>query len=508
MSSMSSSKSWFDVDRRGLLQLLERKGGKGWVFNELIQNALDTSATEITVTLEEVPGLGRAWVTVQDNSAEGFADLTHAFTMFAPSIRKAHPNKRGRFCVGEKLVLACFTKAKIISTAGGYSFDVNGRRPSREKTETGTLFKGLMMITREELDQARLDIQRILPPAHVKLVLSYVPALGMEAQQTIKASSPTQSFMAKLTTELDDGEGNLRRRQRETRVDLRPACDGAWLYELGIPVVEIEGPWHVDVQQKLPLGLERDSVPASYLARLQALVFNEVAASLPPEEMTKPWVKEAIQQREVVKPEAVAAYLREVHGEKVVINDPSNQEGVRRAQAAGFKVLYGRSEAPETFAIIRDHGLVKSVSELFPPPRVSNDFEVIKNPSTNYVRAAAFAAALAKKLLKLDIKVRVIDGKALSTLASWQRDSTTPVLTFNQAHLGPSFFAKGPEDEEVMHLLIHEMAHQFGDHLEEKFDDAMSRLGAQIFVLARREPAFFGCESWYPRGYFRVGNAN
>lgn len=505
---MTNSKSWFDVDRRGLLQLLERKGGKGWVFNELIQNALDTSATEILVTLEEIPGVAKARVTIQDNSVEGFADLTHAFTMFAPSIRKAHPDKRGRFCIGEKLVLACFTDAKIISTKGGYRFDAEGRHISRERTDAGTCFQGTMMITREELDQVRVDIRRILPPAHVKLVLSYVHASGMEAQEDIEAAAPTQSFTAKLLTELDDGEGNLRRRQRETRVDLRPASAGAWLYELGIPVVEIEGLWHIDVQQKLPLGLERDSVPASYLARIQALVFNEVVESLPATEMTKPWVKEAVQQQDVVKPEAVAKYLQEVHGSKIVINDPSNQEGVRRAQAEGYKVLYGRSEAPETFAIIRDHNLVRPVSELFPPPRASSNYEVVANPSDNYRRASAFAAALAKKLLKLDIKVRVIDGKALTCLASWGRDEVTPTLTFNQAHLGLDFFANGPEDENVISLLIHEMAHQVGDHLEEKFDDAMSRLGAQIFVLARREPEFFSFEGWYPKGYFKAARGN
>jgi hypothetical protein len=77
-------------------------------------------------------------------------------------------------------------------------------------------------------------------------------------------------------------------------------------------------------------------------------------------------------------------------------------------------------------------------------------------------------------------------------MATWQRSKTRPTLTFNTAHLGPEAkFFDGRPSLMINELLIHEFAHQFGDHLETKFDAAMARLGAAFVDLALRNPAFF-----------------
>jgi hypothetical protein len=95
----------FEVDRRGLAQILERRG-KGFVLPELIQNALDEDVRRVTVTLEPVKGRSVARVQVEDDSPVGFRDLVDAFTLFAPSYKKDIATARGRFNVGEKLVVA------------------------------------------------------------------------------------------------------------------------------------------------------------------------------------------------------------------------------------------------------------------------------------------------------------------------------------------------------------------------------------------------------------------
>src|SRR3990172_1784245 len=98
-----ATKNWFEVDRAGLAKLVERRG-KAFLLYELISNCWDTGATEVVVTLGEI---GRAVeLTIVDNDVNGFADLTHAYTLFAESSRKSDPSKRGRFNLGEKLVLA------------------------------------------------------------------------------------------------------------------------------------------------------------------------------------------------------------------------------------------------------------------------------------------------------------------------------------------------------------------------------------------------------------------
>ena len=96
---------WFTVDKDGLAKVLGRRG-KAFAVLELIQNAWDApGTTRVEVTLQPAPQ-ARALLAVEDNSPDGFSDLTHAYTLFKESPKKADPAKRGRFDVGEKLVLA------------------------------------------------------------------------------------------------------------------------------------------------------------------------------------------------------------------------------------------------------------------------------------------------------------------------------------------------------------------------------------------------------------------
>lgn len=109
--------NWFSVDKEGLAAILERRG-KAWAVLELIQNALDTASPTVDVTLTPVPGTPQVMLTVTDEDPDGFKDLTHAYTLFAPSTKAGDAEKRGRFNFGCKMVLALCLEATITSTTG------------------------------------------------------------------------------------------------------------------------------------------------------------------------------------------------------------------------------------------------------------------------------------------------------------------------------------------------------------------------------------------------------
>ena len=93
------SKSWLEVDREGLAQVLGRRGPE-FVLYELAQNAWDAEGT--THVNIEVHKKGKhVTPLVEDDSPKGWCDLTHAWTLFAPSEKKADPTKRGRFNLGD-----------------------------------------------------------------------------------------------------------------------------------------------------------------------------------------------------------------------------------------------------------------------------------------------------------------------------------------------------------------------------------------------------------------------
>ena len=96
--------NWFDVDKAGLAKLMAGRS-KAFVVFELLQNAWDQNVTQVDVTVE--PSAGRlVEIKVTDDDPDGFADLRDAYTLFAESRKKANAEQRGRFNLGEKLVLA------------------------------------------------------------------------------------------------------------------------------------------------------------------------------------------------------------------------------------------------------------------------------------------------------------------------------------------------------------------------------------------------------------------
>src|SRR5213082_726033 len=139
-------KNWFEVDRQGLAQILERKG-KEFVLFELIQNGWDEpGVTKVSVSLE-YRGRNKARLVVEDDAPEGFKDLSHAFTLFADSAKKANPEQRGRFNLGEKLVLAISHEVTIRTRKGGIRFDADGRHNLRSKQPVGSRIECLLRMT-------------------------------------------------------------------------------------------------------------------------------------------------------------------------------------------------------------------------------------------------------------------------------------------------------------------------------------------------------------------------
>ena len=156
---------WFSVDKQGLGRQAEEQG-KGRLVGELIQNALDEAGvTRIDVTLAMVPGEGMADLSVEDDSAEGFADLTHAYTLFAPSAKRANPTQRGQFNLGEKLVLAVCEQASISTTKGTVVFDADqGRIEKPECRDRGSVFRGRIRMTPEEYTHVCDYLRSLLLP--------------------------------------------------------------------------------------------------------------------------------------------------------------------------------------------------------------------------------------------------------------------------------------------------------------------------------------------------------
>src|SRR5207249_2606775 len=156
-------RSWFEVDKQGLAQVLDRKG-KEFALFELVQNGWDEpGVTKVSVTLES-QGRNRARLVVEDDAPEGFKDLSHAFTLFADSAKKSNPEQRGRFNLGEKLVLSISDEVTIRTTKGGIRFDAEGRHSLRSRQPVGSRIECVLRMTEDECSAVQSQVRSLISP--------------------------------------------------------------------------------------------------------------------------------------------------------------------------------------------------------------------------------------------------------------------------------------------------------------------------------------------------------
>jgi hypothetical protein len=493
---VSDSKNWLEVDRKGLSKLVERRG-KISLVQELVANALDADGTtQVDVLLAPEQGVPHASITVTDNSPSGFSDISHAWTLFAESNRKGYPLKRGRFNLGEKLVLALCVEASIVSTKAAVMFDGRGRTNTRARREVGSEFQGIVRITRAELAEIQVGIKRLLPPPGVTITVN---------GEALPERLPLKTVEATLMTEIVDDENVLKRSPRKTTVDIYAVLPGetAMLYEMGMPVVETGDKFHVSVGQKCPVNFERDNVTPAYLRDVRTVVVNAMHDQLTVADANATFVNEALADKDA-SPEAVSKALDLKYGEKRAIWDPSDPEANMNLTAQGYTLIKGSQLTGDQWANVKKHdgARTKPAGQIAPTKKAlfgpgGKDTWVPREKWTAAMRAVVAYSTEVCRLLA-DSRVQVEVSILSDITESWAACYGGQGLVFNLGRVGYDFFdacKSGPTDQ-LNCLLIHELGHGMPggeNHLASEYHEALCKLGAKLTRLALIKPELF---SW------------
>ena len=476
---MINKKNWFDVDKVGLKKIQSEKD-KFFIIQELVSNAFDENinSCEIELTKDKSNGSSRTYIlSVKDNSPDGFKNLSHAYTMFADSYKKGNVKQRGRFNLGEKFALAMFKKAKIISTKGSVLFSEDGRKTCRNKTKTGTEFLGHIVLTNEECNSMLDKSKNIIVPKGITFKVNNL--------HINRSNDVIKTFKIFLPTIISDTEGNLTQTVRETVVEIYPKSGSkGMIYELGIPVVESEVDYDINVMQKIPLNKDRDNVTPAYNKKLCAEVLNHCHNNLNEEQVKQGWVTTALEQ---ANNKAVADVISKKHGEDALIWDASDKEANKKAYVDGRETIKGGSYSSEVFERIRE---VREETGLFKPagqiPQYAKPVfgggakEVKRTEKINEV--VDYAKDMFFKLFNESLKVSVHNGHGASATFGGNG------LNFFYNTLGKKWFDLENNKEQILSLLIHEFAHHIeSDHLSTKFYDACCDIGAKWFVINEKE---------------------
>jgi len=139
----------FEVSTAGMRKLQAGRPA-AHLAKELISNALDErSVNKIVVSIRKID-TRNALFEVEDDG-EGFADITHAWTLYAPTVKQRDATVRGRFNLGEKEILSVARRGFIHTTSGRVEFDGDARKFSaKNKRERGTVVSLEMPWTKEQ----------------------------------------------------------------------------------------------------------------------------------------------------------------------------------------------------------------------------------------------------------------------------------------------------------------------------------------------------------------------
>jgi len=488
----------FEVDKQGLRKVLARKG-MSWILPELLQNAWDENATEVVVQVgwlkppaKRKGATGLAFISVEDNDPDGFKDISHAFTLFAESEKKDKAEKRGRFNVGEKLVVSMCERAEISTTTGHVIFSEHGREMLPAERDFGSAFYGEVKMTRPEFDEALARTKIMFAPANVETTINDEPLV---------TRIPVREFKATLRTPLGE---TLRLTERATTVTLYQPYPGetAHLYEMGIPIVALQeggDRFHIDVGQKVPLNMDRDNVTPAYLRTIRRTVLDASHDLLTADDAATDWTTDAIQDKHV-SPEGLKQLLTLRFGEKHVSYDISDQEANKIAVSQGYTLVHGGHLPKAAWVNVKAAGLIQPAGQVTPSPKPykpgqgSTRATLPQEQWTAGMKNVAFAACeIAHKLLNATIKIEIVnDAQCMNFLATYGRGpGNTGMMEFNLRTLGRAWFEK-PIDAKAVSLIIHELGHHIeSDHLSRRYFDALTDLGAELAFAVADDPAWF-----------------
>jgi hypothetical protein len=216
-------------------------------------------------------------------------------------------------------------------------------------------------MTRDEIADTIDHFDRLIPPEGVRTTVN--------AKEIVRPAT-IASFQACLQTEVAKDHPELGRQivrtMLVTRVDAYSAIDGEGeVLELGIPVCPIDLPWRLDVQQKVPTSLERDSVTDAFRRSLVVSAANAMAERMTAEDAQSTWATEALSDARIGA-DACYEIVNRRFGPRTVVATPGDPIANATAEANGCVVVHGGAMPAAAWSNIRKHGTMFPASVAFP----------------------------------------------------------------------------------------------------------------------------------------------
>ena len=503
----------FEVSTAGMKEL--HAGRPLWsLVKELVSNVWDEESTICKVTVRPsnngniTKPIECIDITVEDN-AGGFKDVDDAYTLMAPTAKRTNSNVRGRFNIGEKEIISVAVRAEVETVGTTVYFPEGGGRELTSNDRTnGTVIRVRVERPHDEVQETIDALSGFLPPAEITYTIN-----GEEPERR----SFIERTRGSIPTIVAGGVGEpLRNLWRTTDIDIyQPRFGkGGHIYEMGITIQPIDAPYDVDIQQKVPMPPNRDTVTASYLQHDYSEVLQVVAPVLEQSQASETWVQAAVEDSKTPD-ETVAKVMEAKLGKKAVLWSSDTQAN-ENAHLAGMEIIHPRTLSKRERE--RYTGLGENLTPLVSAKEgfglKTEGMELVLVEETDVTpameRVAQYTQWLSERLLGFECNVRFISMKAVADKRAAQYGGRT--LDFVSDRLGKDWFkmdtvwseaenghVKVPMPHQT-ELILHELAHEGGSvtpHTGE-YVHRIAVLGAKATHLALNpQMGHSGRDTWW-----------
>jgi len=309
------------------------------------------------------------WMDVRDNGA-GFSRPEDIWTLFGTTAKRGSAEVAGRFNAGDKQLIASALEAQVVTGSHSVTF-CDGQRTVNEVVPPfgGTEVSVLMPWSIKDKDDVIAKLRTVIPPRGLCYNVDRSTVLPPPLVIGCAVTLPTVALL----------DGVMKTTNRKGRVYVMDTPDEAFLYELGVPVCSLKDvgfPYSLDVHQKVPVPMSRDSVSPKWMFRLIGGVIQAATLDgevlLSPEEQGAPFIKGALEW--VRDAGALQATIKQLYGDEAVRQSSDSLANAQAVQA-GATVVSGKWFTDDTRRRLADESIMPTAKEKFggtPAPENGN----------------------------------------------------------------------------------------------------------------------------------------
>ena len=463
-----AKRSWFEISEEGWRRVTSARP-LGRLILEAVQNAFDAGASNVSISLDN------SKICVEDDAKEGVADERMVYTIFL-SGKEDRPDHRGRFGRGLKELIGTMDTAQVESVGRTVRFTPEGRESESNDRHRGTRLVLRRDFDPSELEHARMMLRLCIPPRGTQLTIDD------ERVPTPKLMLALPSCELETVIVEDSVERSVWRSATVSLYEV-PDKEQPYLFEMGLPVVAWDVPWHVNVNQRVPMVGTRDNIPERVRLEIMSTLLELMINSyLDRRDLRHQWVHEVI-ARWPVKTTVLDAYVSKAFPRGAVLggtrraNDRARQLGAHVVDTAtishsGYVALSRVLETADDYVRRRSHEFG------------GEDVE----PNESQQRFAAATRWLARRIAGRVIRVRFFsrDPSDAGLLEDAVTEPRTNTLSFN---VRSSLDFEDILAPHTLGVVLHELSHLDSLEHDMRFIDRLQLIAGQaVKVLAEGGP--------------------